>query len=78
MSKSDLKARPIYAHLNVVIAALVVSRVMETATGFTVKRMVRRLKKCRSFELLVEGKTIHVGTPLPAEVQGHVGAILKP
>nr|WP_144018384.1 IS1634 family transposase [Corynebacterium glutamicum] len=86
MSKSDLKARPIYArtedsinaHLNVVIAALAVSRVMETATGLTVKRLVRTLKKYRSFELLVDGKTIHAATPLPEEVQGHVDAILKP
>lgn len=85
ISKSDLKARPIYArtqdsinaHLNVVIAALAISRIMETATGVTVKRLVRTLKKYRSFELLVGGKTVYAVTPLPEDVQARVDAILK-
>ena len=49
MSKSDLKARPIYArtegsinaHLNIVMATLAVSRMMESATGRSIKRLVR-------------------------------------
>ena len=86
MSKSDLKARPIYArtegsinaHLNIVMATLAVSRMMESATGRSIKRLVRTFKKYRSFELRVEDTTIHVATPLPAEVQNLVHAITEP
>ena len=86
MSKSDLKARPIYArtadqinaNLNIVMAALAVSRMMESATGLSIKRLVRTFKKYRSFELRVEDTTIHAATPLPAEVQNLVHAITGP
>lgn len=86
MSKSDLKARPIYArmqdsidaHLNIVMAALAVSRMMEQASGLSIKRLVRTLKKYRTFELNVSGTTIHAATPLPPEVQSIVDAIINP
>lgn len=86
MSKSDLKARPIYArtedsinaHLNIVMTALAISRMMETATGLSIKRVVRTLKKYRTFELNVGGTTIHAATPLPPEVQKLVEAIINP
>ena len=49
MSKHDLAARPIYhrkresieAHLSIVFAALAVSRLVEDATGWSIKRFVR-------------------------------------
>lgn len=53
MSKSDLKARPIYArkqdpitvHLNMVMAPLAVAHLKETHSGHSSKRLVRTLKK---------------------------------
>ncbi|WP_425321658.1 IS1634 family transposase [Corynebacterium lizhenjunii] len=85
MSKSDLKARPIYArtedsinaHLNIVMAALAISQMMETATGKSIKRLVRTLKKYRTFELKLNGTTIHAATPLPPDVQQLLNAITQ-
>ncbi|MGX4761413.1 IS1634 family transposase [Corynebacterium minutissimum] len=86
MSKSDLKARPIYArkqdsitaHLNIVIAALAVAHLMETRSGQSIKRLVRTLKKYRSFELNIGGETIHAAVPLPPEIQTLVNTITAP
>ena len=86
MSKSDLKARPIYArkqdsitaHLNIVIAALAVAHLMETRSGQSIKRLVRTLKNYRSFELSVAGQTIHAAIPLPPEIQALVNTITTP
>ena len=77
MSKSDLKARPIYhhkresieAHLTVVMAAMAVGHLLEERSGQSLKRLVRTLRKYRTFELQVAGQTIHATSPLPAEVQ---------
>ncbi|QPK78464.1 hypothetical protein G7Y31_07760 [Corynebacterium lizhenjunii] len=86
MSKSDLKARPVYArtqdsinaHLNIVMAALAISKMIETATGKSIKRVVRTLKKHRTIELTLNGTTIHAATPLPPETQQLVDAIIEP
>ena len=86
MSKSDLKARPIYArkqnsitaHLNIVMAALAVTHLMETRSGHFIKRLVRTLKKYRSFQLVVGGETIHAAVPLPPEIQTLVNTITTP
>jgi hypothetical protein len=56
MSKSDLKARPIFhhkrdaieAHLTIVFAALAVARVIEARTGISIKRFVRTLVPIRT------------------------------
>lgn len=77
MSKSDLKARPIYhrkaesidAHLSVVIAAMAVGHWLESASGLSIKRLVRTLRKFRSFQIQVGGKTVHAASPLPEDVQ---------
>ena len=76
MSKSDLKARPIYArkqdsitaHLHIVMAALAVTHLMETRSGHFIKRLVRTLKKYRSFQLNVSGETVHAAVPLPPDL----------
>ena len=86
MSKSDLKARPIYArkqdsitaHLNIVMAALAVAHLMETRSGQSIKRLVRTLKKYRSFQLNIGGETIHAAVPLPPEIQTLVNTITTP
>ena len=86
MSKSDLKARPVYhrikdsidAHLTIVMAALAVGHELETRTGLSLKRLVRTLKRYRTFELIVNGKTIHAATPMPTEIQALIQDIRKP
>ena len=77
MSKSDLKARPIYhhkresidAHLAVVMAAMAVGHLLEQRSGLSLKRLVRTLRKYRTFELQVAGQTVHAASPLPVPVQ---------
>lgn len=77
MSKSDLKARPIYhrlkdsidAHLTIVMAAMAVGHELETRTGLSLRRLVRTLKRYRTFKLDMNGHTIHAATPLPADIQ---------
>ena len=86
MSKSDLKARPIYArkqnsitaHLNIVMAALAVTHLMETRSGHFIKRLVRTLKKYRSFQLVIGSETVHAAVPLPPEIQTLVNTITTP
>lgn len=73
MSKSDLKARPIYhrkrdsidAHLTVVMAAMAVGHLLEQRSGLSLKRLVRTLKKYRTFESQVAGHTVHAASPIP-------------
>ena len=85
MSKSDLKARPVYhrikdsidAHLTIVMAAMAVGHELETRTGLSLKRLVRTLKRYRTFELTVDGNTIHAATPLPDEVQNLIRRLTK-
>lgn len=83
MSKSDLKARPIYhrkaesidAHLSVVMAAMAVGHVLEERSGLSIKRLVRSLKKYRTFELVVAGQKVHAASPVPDEVVGIIDQI---
>lgn len=76
MSKSDLKARPIYhhqresidAHLSVVMAAMAVGHLLEERSGLSLKRLVRTLKKYRTFEVQIAGQLIHAASPVPPEI----------
>jgi Transposase DDE domain len=59
MSKSDLRARPIYhhkrdsieAHLSIVFAALAVSRLVERATGWSTARFVTTLRRYHTIQI---------------------------
>ena len=52
MTKSDLRARPVFhhqreaieAHLTVVFAALAIARHLQNATGMSIKKIVRTLR----------------------------------
>ena len=77
MSKSDLKARPIYhrlkesidAHLTIVMAAMAVGHELEARSGLSLTRLVRTLKRYRTFQLEVAGQTIHASMPLPPDAE---------
>lgn len=70
MSKSDLRARPIFhrkqdaidAHLTIVMAALAVSRFIQEQTGLSAKRVVQLLRPLRSVQLQFED------TALPPQI----------
>ena len=59
MSKHDLQARPIYhrkrdsieAHLNVVFAALAITRLIEDRTGWSIKKFVRTTRRYRTVQM---------------------------
>ena len=76
MSKSDLKARPIFhhlkdsieAHLTVVMAALAVGRVIERKIDITPKQFVKQLRTVRSGVIVIEGKEYFAKAALSKDV----------
>ena len=50
------------------MAALAVTHLMETRSDHFIKRLVRTLKKYRSFQLVVGGETIHAAVPFPPDL----------
>jgi hypothetical protein len=58
MSKPDLNARPIYhgkrdsieAHLAIAFAALAVTRLIDTSTGWSIKKFVRTARRYRTVQ----------------------------
>jgi len=75
MSKTDLRARPIYhhkrdsieAHLSIVMAALAVARIVEQATGWSIARFVKALRPCRTITIKAGDQTITAADPIPAD-----------
>ena len=76
MSKSDLRARPIYhhkrdsieAHLTIVFAALAVARWLETSTGVSIKQLVKTLRRYRTIDIQAGDQTVTAEDPLPDNV----------
>jgi len=83
MSKHDLKARPIYhhkresieAHLTIVFAALAVTRFVENATGWSIKKFVRTARRYRTVQIQVGKHTITAEDPLPADLRDALAQI---
>ena len=77
MSKSDLKARPIFhqkrdsieAHLTVVFAALAIGKIIENRTGMNIKRFVKTLRPIRSGTVIINGKEYLAEADIPSEVR---------
>lgn len=85
MSKTDLRARPIFhrtkdgtdAHLTIVFAALAVSRYMYSKTGTTAPKIVEILRPIQEVTMTIAGHP-HTGTtPLTAEAERLVSALTK-
>ncbi|RKT79410.1 IS4 family transposase [Terracoccus luteus] len=72
MSKSDLKARPIFhhtresieAHLTTVFAALAVARYLQDATGMSIKKIIRTLRPLQLMTLTIAGHEHTAAEPL--------------
>lgn len=81
MSKSDLKARPIFhrkreaieAHLTLVFAALAVGRTVERLTGLSLRSVVKTLRPVRSGTVVIEGKEYQA----EAEISPAVAQLLE-
>jgi len=81
MTKSDLKARPVFhrqrdaieAHLTVVFAALAITRHLTSATGVSLKKFVRALRPLRSVTINIDGHLITAEPRIDADAR----AILK-
>jgi hypothetical protein len=81
MSKSDLKARPIFlhkkdsieAHLTIVLAALAVGKMIENRTGISIKRFVNTVRPIRSGIVIINGKEY----PAEAEISPEVRIIIR-
>ncbi|WP_010596977.1 IS1634 family transposase, partial [Rhodococcus sp. P14] len=63
MSKTDLRARPIFshtrdsieAHLTIVFAALAISRYLQDATGMSIRKIVRTLRPLQEVTITIAG-----------------------
>jgi hypothetical protein len=83
MSKHDLQARPIYhhkresieAHLTIVLAALAVSRWIETKTGWSIKKFVRTARRYRVVEIQAGKHVVTAADPLPENLHAALDAI---
>lgn len=81
MSKSDLKARPIFhhkreaieAHLTIVFAALAIGSVITIRTGISVKRFMKLLRPIRSGIVTINGKDY----PADAEISHDIHILLQ-
>lgn len=81
MSKSDLKARPIFhhkrdsieAHLTIVLTALAIGKMVEYSTGVSIRRFVRTLRSIRSGIVTING----IAYSAEAEISSEVKALLR-
>ena len=86
MSKHDLAARPIYhhkresieAHLTVVFAALAISRLIEEATGWSIKRFVRTTRRYRTVQIRAGSQLLTAEDPVPDDLREAVALIIGP
>jgi len=75
MSKTDLKARPIFhrkrdaieAHLTVVFAALAVGKVIEEVTGLSLRNVIKTLRPIRNGTVVIQGKEYSADAIIPPE-----------
>jgi len=83
MSKSDLKARPIYhhlkdsieAHLTIVFAALAVARWLEATTKVSLKTLVKTLRRYRTIDIQAGDAIVTAEDPIPDNIQAWLDAI---
>lgn len=83
MSKTDLRARPMFvrtrdaieAHLSIVFTALAVSREVQERTGLSIRNVVRQLRPLRSATVLANGAKQILAPVIPAEQQALLDAI---
>ena len=83
LSKSDLRARPIFhhtresieAHLTIVFAALAVARYLQDATGMSIKKIVRTLRPLQQMSVRIAGHDHLAEDPLTPAAQAILDAL---
>ena len=83
MSKTDLRARPIFshtreaieAHLTVVFTALALSREVQNRTGLAIRNVLRQLRTLRSATVAANGSQQTFPPDVPAQQQVVIDAI---
>lgn len=77
MSKSDLKARPIFhhkvesikAHLTIVFAALAIARLIERRTSLSIKKFVRKLRIIQGGMVKIKNKLYQTEPIIPENIK---------
>jgi hypothetical protein len=83
MSKHDLRARPIYhhkresieAHLAIVFAALAVTHLIETNTGWSIRKFVQTTRRYRRIDIRAGAHVLTAEDPLPADLRDALAVI---
>ncbi len=86
MSKTDLRARPIFhrtrdaieAHLTIVFTALAVARYLQDQTGVSIQRLVRTLRPLQEISVVIAGHPHTTADPIPAEAERILTALRIP
>ncbi len=86
MSKTDLRARPMFhhqrqsieAHLTIVFTALAVAREIQNRTGLTIRNVVRQLRPLRSATIAINGTQQTFPPAVPADKQALLDALRQP
>ena len=84
MSKTDLRARPMFhrtrdaieAHLTIVFTALAVAHCIQERTGLAIANVIKRLRPLRSATIVINGATQTFPPEIPApqrEILDHLG-----
>jgi hypothetical protein len=83
MSKSDLRARPVFhhtresieAHLTIVFAALALARYLQDATGISIKKIVRTLRPLQQVNVRIAGHDHLAEDPLTPAAEAILHAL---
>ncbi len=83
MSKTDLRARPMFvrtrdaieAHLTIVFTALAVSREVQDRTGLAIRNLIRQLRPLRSATIAINGAEQTFPPAIPDDKQAIIDAI---
>lgn len=86
ISKTDLRARPIFArtrdsieaHLTIVFAALALGRAVQDRMGLSLRRVLRTLKPLRSATVEINGITTTLPPSLNPDEQALLDALQDP
>ena len=65
----------IEAHLTIVLAALAVSRWIEAATGWSIRRFARTARRYRTIQIQAGDHIITAADPLPEDLRDAIDAI---
>ena len=86
MSKTDLRARPMFhhtrdaiqAHLTIVFAALAVARYLQDTTGLSIKKIIRTLRPLQQITVRIAGHEHLAADPITEPAQKIIDALNPP